>query len=58
MCTKFELKYMTEYNLYLKYSYKKIKQFSDSSLEFNLWWLDKSFIFKIYIYIYIYIYIK
>jgi len=30
------LKYMIEYNPCLKYSYKRIKQFSNSFFEFNL----------------------
>jgi hypothetical protein len=31
---------MTECNLYLKYFFKRIRQSSDSSLEFDIWWLD------------------
>jgi len=31
---------MTRYNCYLKYSYKKIKQLSNSSLRFDMWWVD------------------
>ena len=31
---------MTECNLYLKYFFKRIRQSSDSSLGFDIWWLD------------------
>jgi len=31
---------MTEYNPYLKYSFKRIKQSSNSPLGFDIWWLN------------------
>jgi len=34
------IKYMNEYNLYVIYSFKRIRQSFDSSLGFDVWWLD------------------
>ena len=31
---------MIRYNLHVKYSFKRIRQSSDSSIGFDIWWLD------------------